>query len=247
MLTPDLLLFVFRHDAAKIARLCNFLSEKDMRKKARESSTIPLELVDGHEVESTTTKTHSAKRVKIELPWDVSSFYTVTPPLRLDESEDEEIDNLPEATRKRKLREADERTSKMTQDEYLYHSECRKASFTYKKIPKFREWSGTGIGTEMRPTEDFVEMMGLLACECVHTVTEQGLKVKEEEDFSTARELEILNRLKRPLLPSRLPLDRKAITPDHVREGFRRMQRPKARMRAFGGAAGRQRVRMSLI
>lgn len=47
---------------------------------------------------------------------------------------DEEQDYL------EKLRVVDELTSKMSKDEYIYFSECRQASFTYKKSRKFREW-----------------------------------------------------------------------------------------------------------
>lgn len=39
-----------------------------------------------------------------------------------------------------RLREADEVTRKMTREEYLEFAECRQASFTYKKIKKFRDW-----------------------------------------------------------------------------------------------------------
>jgi transcription initiation protein SPT3 len=39
-----------------------------------------------------------------------------------------------------RLKVADQVTRSMTQEEYIYYSECRQASFTYKKLKRFKEW-----------------------------------------------------------------------------------------------------------
>lgn len=39
-----------------------------------------------------------------------------------------------------RLRVADEITRTMSKDAYMYYSDCRQASFTYKKAKRFREW-----------------------------------------------------------------------------------------------------------
>ena len=39
-----------------------------------------------------------------------------------------------------RLRVADQLTQGMTKEEYMHYSDCRQASFTYKKLKRFREW-----------------------------------------------------------------------------------------------------------
>ena len=98
----------------------------------------------------------------------------------------------------RRLRQADLLTQSMSQQEYMEYSECRQASFTYKKARKFREWltGGTsrpgtlslaclagGSGRELaRLTDEALEILGFLAYELVQRVTEVGLAVKWEMD-----------------------------------------------------------------
>ena len=70
----------------------------------------------------------------------------------------------------------------MTKEEYVFWSECRQASFTYRKSKRFREWAGFGIVTESKPNDDIVDILGFLTFEIVQTLTEEALKVKERED-----------------------------------------------------------------
>jgi transcription initiation protein SPT3 len=90
----------------------------------------------------------------------------------------------------------------MSQQEYMEYSECRQASFTYKKARKFREWltGGTsrpgtlalatmagGSGRELaRLSDESLEILGFLAYELVQRVTEVGLAVKCEMDTHTS-------------------------------------------------------------
>lgn len=96
----------------------------------------------------------------------------------------------------RRLRHADLLTLSMCQSEYMEYSECRQASFTYKKSRKFREWL---VGGTARPgslalstlaggscrdlaklTDDSLEILGFLAYEIVQKLTEVSLAVKYE-------------------------------------------------------------------
>lgn len=105
----------------------------------------------------------------------------------------------------RRLRQADLLTQNMSQSEYLEYSECRQASFTYKKARKFREWliGGTtrpgclnlggmagGSGRDLaRLNDDTLEILGFLAYEMVQRMTESGLAVKwEAESLNTNSE-----------------------------------------------------------
>ena len=96
----------------------------------------------------------------------------------------------------RRLRHADLLTLSMSQAEYMEYSECRQASFTYKKARKFRDWL---VGGTARPgslglsslaagsardlaklSDDTLEILGFLAYEFVQKLTEVSLAVKYE-------------------------------------------------------------------
>jgi transcription initiation protein SPT3 len=120
------------------------------------------------------------KRNKIGLPWDLNNLYPIQVPEREDE-EDEEEEDQNYATLQR-LATADERTKNMTREEYVFWSDCRQASFTFRKAKRFREWAGFGIVTDFKPNDDIVDILGFLTFEIVQTLTEAALKVKEQED-----------------------------------------------------------------
>src|SRR5204863_7745021 len=115
-------------------------------------------------------------------PWEVQSFYSEQVPEREDEEDNEEEEEQNEATLAR-LASADERTKNMTRDEYVYWSDCRQASFTFRKGKRFKEWAGFGIVTDSKPNDDIVDILGFLTFEIVQTLTEEALKVKEAEDL----------------------------------------------------------------
>lgn len=60
------------------------------------------------------------------------------------QEENELIDDEEKAAsiaRLKKLKMADDRTKNMTREEYVHWSECRQASFTFRKGKRFREWA----------------------------------------------------------------------------------------------------------
>jgi transcription initiation protein SPT3 len=70
----------------------------------------------------------------------------------------------------------------MTREEYEHYSECRQASFTYRKAKRFREWANMSSYIDMKPNDDIIDILGFLTFEMVTTLTEAALKVKKEED-----------------------------------------------------------------
>ena len=110
----------------------------------------------------------------------MSSFYSEQVPEREDE-EDEEEEEMNAATLQR-LKQADERTKGMNAEEYLHFSECRQASFTFRKGKRFREWAGFGVVTDSKPNDDIVDILGFLTYEIVTLLTEEALNVKAAED-----------------------------------------------------------------
>lgn len=96
--------------------------------------------------------------------------------LNLDE--DEAVDADAHADVTRRLRLADEMTREMSCEEYMEYSECRQASFTYKKAKKFRDWLNPAQFIDYRLSDDVVEILGFLAWDMVRLLTERALAVK---------------------------------------------------------------------
>lgn len=202
--------------------------------------------------------TSKTKKKKVRLPWDAASFYAVALPERDDDDEakDEEEEEMNTATLQR-LRNADERTKHMTREEYVHFSECRQASFTYRKGKRFREWAGFGVVTDSKPNDDVVDTLGFLTFEIVQTVTEEALKVKAEEELRQRLlgvgggggdgGLSLEQKRKRECPLFEVPgEERSPIQLKHVQEAFRRSQQQVLKDRAFAFATGRHVVRRPL-
>lgn len=193
------------------------------------------------------------KRTRIILPWDVSSYYSEQVPEREDDDEDEE-EEMNAATIAR-LNHADERTKNMTKDEYVHYSECRQASFTFRKAKRFRDWAGFGIVTDSKPNDDIVDILGFLTFEIVQTLTEEALKVKAEEDLTKSRNGQTDAQSKKRKRETGLfdpPEEGRApIGPKHVQEAFRRLQQrpiPGRGVRVWmGGPRALHRTELKLV
>ncbi|KAF1820716.1 SPT3, positive regulator of Ty transcription [Dissoconium aciculare CBS 342.82] len=248
-ISTDDLIFLIRNDKAKVSRLRNFLSWKDVRKSAKDSDDKGAGGGDAGGVDdfdlaandatlgagpSVGTRNNKNKRAKVGLPWDVSSFYSEQVPEREDE-EDEEEEEMNAATLQR-LKQADERTKGMDASEYLQFAECRQASFTFRKGKRFREWAGFGIVTDSKPNDDIVDILGFLTYEIVTLLTEEALKVKAAEDALKREsggdeEKRGRKRRREPGLFDPPDEARTPVGPKHVQEAFRRLQRPDIKSR----------------
>ncbi|RPB24085.1 TFIID-18kDa-domain-containing protein [Terfezia boudieri ATCC MYA-4762] len=260
-ISTDDLIFLIRHDRAKVSRLRTYLSWKDVRKTAKENDKEgggdPTDLLDdptttaaaaggpGAAVSAVDAVGKRQKKSKIGLPWEVSSYFSEQVPEREDDEDEDEVEaNF--ATLQR-LKNADERTRGMTKDEYVHWSECRQASFTFRKGKRFREWAGFGTVTEAKPNDDIVDILGFLTFEIVQTLTEEALRVKEAEEKVKAQSGAGLGGRKRKRERGLFAgeEERTPVEARHVEEAFRRLQaaRPKVRaMRNFAGGGGRTRL-----
>ncbi|RMY20085.1 hypothetical protein D0867_04260 [Hortaea werneckii] len=249
-ISTDDLIFLIRHDKAKVSRLRTFLSWKDVRKSAKDSDEKGGGGADAGGVEdfdlaandptlgtagpSVGTRNSKNKKAKIGLPWDVSSFYSEVVPEREDE-EDEEEEEMNAATLQR-LKQADERTKGMNAEEYLHFSECRQASFTFRKGKRFREWAGFGVVTDSKPNDDIVDILGFLTYEIVTLLTEEALKVKAAEDALKRdsggdEEKRGRKRRREPGLFDPPEEARTPVGPKHIQEAYRRLQKPDLKSR----------------
>lgn len=97
------------------------------------------------------------------------------------------------------LQEADDATRQMTREEYQHYSDCRQASFTYRKgqpnisyilamklltcivllAKRFREFLNLPPHLDLKANDDTVDIVGFLAFEMVRSLTLAGLTVKK--------------------------------------------------------------------
>lgn len=205
------MVFVIRHDVAKLKRLREFLNWKDVRKNVKQSeetnasnagTVIPFDVdaVAEEEDEATETMSVSAMPSKASKPaatksnskkraycyWDclASLVAEATDGAILDTEPidyDEELEELKQE-RLRRLQEADRVTRDMSKSEYMEFTECRQASFTYKKAKKFRDWLGIPISvTEYRLSDEVLEILGFQASEIVRQITEGAISYRDQE------------------------------------------------------------------
>jgi len=174
-ISTDDLMFLIRHDKAKLARLRHFLQWKDVRKNVKDADDrgggggdanvdVPPEgeALAGAGVPGAgpNVELKKNKKARVDLVWDVPSFFSEQVPAR-DDEEDEEEEEMNLATLQR-LKYADERTKDMSREDYMHWSECRQASFTFRKGRRFREWAGFGIITDAKPNDDIIDILGTL-------------------------------------------------------------------------------------
>ncbi|KAI8369479.1 transcription initiation factor IID, 18kD subunit-domain-containing protein [Radiomyces spectabilis] len=274
-LSAEDLIFLMRHDRAKVNRLRSFLSWKDVRKNAKDASGDQVEeMVE----DSNTGKLH---RSIIKLPWElVNQFSDVIVKSSNPDEESEDEDELEAYNDSiQRLRDADEVTRAMTREEYVHYSECRQASFTYRKSKRFREWANMSSFVEVRPNDDIVDSLGFLTYEMVSKLTTTALKIKQDLMEATGKKAEepvnLITNLKRkregedpgkrsesadaegPVSPATaaeregdglfsLPTSEQTpLQPEHIHEAFRRLQQVPQPLKNFRG--GLARTRVSLI
>ena len=276
------LIFLIRHDKAKVSRLRTFLSWKDVRKNVKDSEDSKGgggdefaagadDLAGGTQgatqnpADAAAKNMNKTKKAKVRLPWDVPSYYQFQLPEREDDEGDEEEEEMNLATLQR-LKNADERTKNMTREEYVHFSECRQASFTFRKGKRFREWAGFGVVTDSKPNDDIVDILGFLTFEIVQTLTEEALKVKADEDAYMKNNSrggngrgganggadkddggggdDSSNPLKRKRdnmgLFNLVEEERVPVQPKHIQEAFRRLQQPDKKMKPFANSQRHQ-------
>ncbi|KAG7781238.1 hypothetical protein KL930_000958 [Ogataea haglerorum] len=234
---PEDLIFLIRHDKAKVNRLRTYLSWKDVRKNAKDQESGDLgagnDLLDNPAGGAAGAPNASGmdnkmlakqKKSQIRLPWELEFMFNEQP---LESNDDGQGNQIDEEEREavfaqlKRLKQNDERTKNMTQKEYVHWSECRQASFTFRKAKRFREWCGMAQLTESRPNDDVIDILGFLTFEMVCSLTEKALEIKKNrrEEFRQEKE----NKKRRYLFdePSN---DTKPILPEYIYEAWRQLQ-----------------------
>lgn len=166
--------------------------------------------------------TAKAQKITIKLPWEITTIYSEVLKQsghQSDDEEDEDDIEAHEASIQRLkvnscpiifnllflnsfLQEADDATRQMTREEYQHYSDCRQASFTYRKgtpfvflhaelysrdpkAKRFRDFLNLPSALDLKANDDTVDIVGFLAFEMVRSLTLAGLAVKKslEESF----------------------------------------------------------------
>ncbi|EAU84209.1 spt3 [Coprinopsis cinerea okayama7 len=191
-LSAEDLIFLIRHDRAKVNRLRTYLSWKDVRKHAKDSGPDGgggVE-VDGLEDGGDDKITAKAQKINFKLPWEIMTIYSEVLKTAGHEDDDEEDDDDIEAHEAsiQRLKEADDATRQMTREEYQHYSDCRQASFTYRKGKRFREFLNLPPHLDLRANDDTIDIVGFLAFEMVRSLTIAGLAVKKSLEESILRD-----------------------------------------------------------
>ncbi|KAJ2849282.1 Transcription initiation protein spt3 [Coemansia brasiliensis] len=240
-------IFLIRHDRTKVLRLREYLSWKDVRKKVKEREDAGDDIID----DATADKPDRVAKVKIKLSWELASAFSENLVDDDDEDDDEMLDAQSDSLKR--LRDADEVTKQMTRDEYVHYSECRQASFTFRKNKRFRDWANMSSYLDTKLNDEIIDILGFLTFEMVSTITETALRIKRGLD--KAADAAPAGQPKRPRsdgasaaaisLFSGPPTARTPLEVQHVQEAFRRLQRAPQPIRNFKG--GLTRTRVSLI
>ncbi|KAG0043900.1 Transcription initiation protein spt3 [Gryganskiella cystojenkinii] len=197
------LIFLIRHDRPKVNRLRTYLSWKDVRKNVKDSSEGPggpggddvgIDVTThdgkggpgdgpgGKNASSGPAPITKARRMRVKLSWELLNAFADAMGTTGEDDEDDDDDEDAYLDSMQRLRDADRVTAAMTREEYEHYSECRQASFTYKKAKRFREWANMSAYIDMRPNDDIIDILGFLTFEMVSTLTRAALNVKQEED-----------------------------------------------------------------
>ncbi|KAJ1992115.1 Transcription initiation protein spt3 [Dimargaris cristalligena] len=173
------LIFLIRHDKSKVARLRTYLSWKDIRKNVRDNGA-PETGEEMAEDPNAAEKQEKSRKNKIRLCWEYVNGFPEA--MNDSDDEDEEVDELDDTVAR--LKRADEITRAMTRAQYEHYSECRQASFTFRRGKRFRDWANMSAYIDMKPNEDIIDILGFLTCEMVTKLTELGLEFKASSHYS---------------------------------------------------------------
>ncbi|KAL2915847.1 Transcription initiation protein spt3 [Polyrhizophydium stewartii] len=242
---PEDIVFLIRHDRPKVNRLRSFLSWKDVRKNVKDNKEAgaPTE----EDMLEDQDKPARIKRMKVKFSWDHLNTYSGVLSDNDDDGADEEERQAYEDQITR-LRLADNITSSMTKEEYMYYSECRQASFTYKKVKRFCDWCEMKRYYDIKASSDVIDILGFLAYEIVNSITETALSIKREWDEEEKRKEIRRNRgttSTDPFLFDKRSDERTPLQPIHIREAFRQLQVQSTPLGSFG--VGVKRSKLALM
>ncbi|EIW73119.1 hypothetical protein TREMEDRAFT_26842, partial [Tremella mesenterica DSM 1558] len=254
-LSAEDVIFLIRDDRGKVNRLRTYLSWKDVRKRAKEDEDRAGEVEE--EIEDGAAGGEKAavkgRKTMVKLPWEVltpfSDFLKGLPGRPADDDDDEDDDEVQAyQDSMQRLRDADEITKRMTKDEYVHYSDCRQASFTYRKVRRFRDFVNFAAYLDLRPNDDIIDILGFLSFEMVRSLCVTALAVRDRLEQYPAPHpvlapIHQLHSQRHKSVPAVTPGQslfapppsaKQPLHPAHVLEAFAQIQRTQAANRVGG-------------
>ncbi|OLY80402.1 SAGA complex subunit spt3 [Smittium mucronatum] len=264
------LIFLIRHDRQKVTRLTEFLSWKDVRKNVKDREGEAADDI----IEEADDKPEKARKAKVKLFWELATAFGDNIALDIDEEFDDDSPSYAQTESLKRLKAADEITRLMTRDEYVHYSECRQASFTYRKGKRFRDWVNMQLYIDMKANDDIIDILGFLTFEMVSKLTETALKIKNALEASDSSRFSLTDHVSDPpyqhiasglsdsgslgntnlhlstnstvcSLFAGPKINKSPIRVEHIQEAYRQFQHTPQHIRNFRG--GLKRTRVSLI
>eukprot|EP00698_Gefionella_okellyi_P016115 TRINITY_DN4592_c0_g1_i1.p1 TRINITY_DN4592_c0_g1~~TRINITY_DN4592_c0_g1_i1.p1 ORF type:complete len:302 (-),score=41.18 TRINITY_DN4592_c0_g1_i1:218-1123(-) len=209
-LTTEDLIFQTRHQIPRVCRLQEFLLWKDVRKK----------LKDAEDDNGPDLAAKKPKQTNTRLSWQLLSSFSQF--LEPDEEMELSITDSSESQKPhRKL--ADAMTRNMSREQYLEFSECRQASFTYKRAKRFREWLESALPETVKIGDELIDIVGCIAWECVGLITRTALQVMRDMNARYEAQLTSAN-TPLPLDSTEVLFSTFPISSVHLREALRRLK-----------------------
>ncbi|KAL9949490.1 hypothetical protein ACHAP6_002980 [Verticillium nonalfalfae] len=253
------LIFQFRHNTPRVDRLRTFLTWKAIRKTVKDADDKDaLAAADDEPDVDDGAGAGAIKAIPaVHLPWDLASFFAEQPPDSDDAATATAADALTSGASLEKLRRDDERTRTMTVDEYATWSEYRHASFTWRKVKRFRAWAGLGVIADHRAGDDVLDVLGFVTSEMVKRLTAEAMAVQAREGLgvhvvavaaATATATAAREKTTAGGLFGGARGEREAVAARHVRVAFQRLQCvPKKRRALLVGTRLPRREELQLI
>lgn len=88
------------------------------------------------------------------------------------------IDGVEDAENTERLKMIDEITGDMTKEEYLDFTECRQASFTFRKAKRFRDF----LGLDYKLRDEIIDIVGFVAYEMLFEIVSLASKVRQRKN-----------------------------------------------------------------
>ncbi|KAJ3309631.1 Transcription initiation protein spt3 [Boothiomyces sp. JEL0838] len=236
-LAAEDLIFLIRHDRSKVNRLRSFLSWKDVRKNAKDKD------IDEDLLEEDVNKAVKVKKMNIKFTWDpLNIFNSILEDDDDDLADEEEMQAYEDQINR--LRVADLVTRQMSKEEYIYYSECRQASFTYKKLKRFKDWCEMSKYYDTKANSDIIDSLGFLCHEAVSTITETALKIKKQEDERNSILPQENTGGKVYGLFQKPPGEQTPLLPRHIQEAHRILQNKNSPLHNFRNGIARNAVNL---
>lgn len=237
------LMFLIRKESSRLNRLKEFSGWKEIRKNAKAEQSVAEDFDDELD-QSTIMERDAPKKKRKRYSWEFPYCLLSSNEEELIETDDSiwnsymDSDSEKEFEEESNMRllEADQLTKNMSKEEYMEFSECRQASFTYKKTRKFKEWLGFTTEHMGKPSDEVLEILGFLLWEGLRRLILKALEIKRQGSNSSEQSIHQINQKgnaknddeeRRESIGLFIsPIEPSPLQPKHIQQAFLALQYP---------------------